>query len=64
MTARYAASQIRGQVGLGAGVRLDVGVVGAVQLQRPIDRQLLYLVDPLAATVIAPSRIALGVLVG
>ena len=45
------------------GVRLHVRVVGAEQGRGPIDRKLLDLVDDLAAAVVAPARIALGVLV-
>jgi hypothetical protein len=35
-----------------AGVRLDVRVLGAEQLLRPVDRELLDLVDHLAAAVV------------
>ena len=38
-------------------------MLGAEQLLRPVDRQLLDLVDDLAAAVVAPARVALGVLV-
>ena len=55
---------VDGGVGLGAGVRLDVGVLGAEQLLGAVDRQLLGDVDVLAAAVVALARIALGVLVG
>jgi hypothetical protein len=55
---------VDGGVGLGAGVRLDVRVLGAEQRLGAVDRQLLDDVDPLAAAVVARSRIALGVLVG
>ena len=51
-------------VGLGAGVGLDVGVLGAEQLLGAVDRELLGDVDPLAAAVVAPAGKALGVLVG
>ncbi|MCY1438595.1 hypothetical protein D9M71_548010 [compost metagenome] len=56
--------QVDRRVGRGAGVRLDVGVVGAEQLLGAIDGQLLDLVDVLAAAVVALGRITLGVLVG
>ena len=49
---------------LAAGVRLDVGVLGAEELLGPVDGQLLDLVDDLAAAVVALAGIALGVLVG
>ena len=45
------------------GVRLHVGVLGAEQGLRPGDRQRLDDVDLLAAAVVAPARVALGVLV-
>ena len=51
-------------VGLRAGVRLHVGVLGAEQRLDPVDRELLDDVDVLAAAVVAPARVALGVLVG
>ena len=54
---------VDGHVRLRAGVRLDVRVLGAEQLLRPVDRELLDLVDDLAAAVVAAPRIALGVLV-
>ena len=53
-----------GSVGLGAGVRLDVGVFGAEERLGPLDRQVLGDVDVLAAAVVAASRVTLGVLVG
>ncbi|MNO97992.1 hypothetical protein D3C76_897220 [compost metagenome] len=56
--------QVDGGVGLGAGVRLDVGVVGAEQLLGTVDGQLLDDVDVLATTVVALARVAFGVLVG
>ena len=51
-------------VGLRAGVRLDVGVLGAEELLGPVDGELLDLVHHLAAAVVALARVALGVLVG
>src|SRR5690606_12741123 len=51
-----------GAVGLGAGVRLDVGVIGAEQFLGAVDGQLLDDVDVLATTVVALVRVALGVL--
>ena len=54
---------VDGGVGLGAGVRLDVGVLGAEQRLGPVDRQLLADVDELAAAVVALAGVALGVLV-
>ena len=54
---------VRGGVGLRAGVRLDVRVLGPEQLLGAVDRQLLGDVDELAAAVVALAGIALGVLV-
>ncbi|MNE71681.1 hypothetical protein D3C80_1675770 [compost metagenome] len=56
--------EVDGAVGLGAGVGLDVGVVGAEQFLGAIDGQLLDDVDVFAATVVALARVAFGVLVG
>ena len=56
--------EVGGHVGRPAGVRLDVGVVGAEQLLGAVDGKLLDLVHPLAAAVVAVPRVALGVLVG
>ena len=52
------------EVGLGPGVRLHVGVLGAEELLEPVDGQLLDLVHDLAAAVVPPARVPLGVLVG
>ena len=62
--ARLQQRVVDGGVGLRAGVRLDVGVLGAEQLLRAVDRELLGDVDVLAAAVVALAGIALGVLVG
>jgi hypothetical protein len=61
--ARVEEREVDGHVGLRAGVRLHVGVLGSEQLLRAIDRELLDLVDDLAAAVVAPAGISLGVLV-
>ena len=52
-----------GHVGLAAAVGLDVGRLAPEQLLRAIARQPLDRVDVLAAAVVAPSGVALGVLV-
>ena len=52
------------RVGLGAGVGLDVGPVGAEQLAGAFDGQVLDHVHVFAAAVVALARVALGVLVG
>ena len=53
-----------GGVGLRARVRLHVGELGAEQTLDPVDGQLLDDIDVLAAAVVTPARVALGVLVG
>ena len=55
--------EVHGHVRLSTGVRLDVRVLRAEELLRPVDRELLDLVDDLAAAVVAPARVALRVLV-
>jgi len=64
LVARFEDGVVHRLVRLRAGVRLDVDVVGAPQLLRALDRQLLDLVGVLAAGVVARAGIALGVLVG
>ena len=51
-------------VGLRAGMRLDVGERAVEQLAGAVDGELLGLVDLLAAAVVAPAGIALGIFVG
>ena len=55
--------EVRGHVRLRAGMRLHVCVLGSEELLGAVDRQLLHLVDDLAAAVVAAAGIALGVLV-
>ena len=62
--ARLHQRKVGSGVRLRAGVRLHVRVVGAEQLLRPIDRQLLGDVDVLAAAVVTLTRITFRVLVG
>ena len=57
------AAEVHGHVRLGARVRLHVRVLGAEERLRPVDRELLDLVDDLAAAVVAAARVTLGVLV-
>ena len=61
--ARLERGHVDGHVRLRARVRLHVRVLGAEELLRAVDRDLLDLVDDLAAAVVAPAGIALGVLV-
>ena len=55
---------IHGRVGLRAGMRLHIRVLGPEQRRGAVDRELLGDVHPLAAAVVAAPRIALRVLVG
>ena len=61
--ARLEEGEHRRGVRLRAGVRLHVRVLGAEELLRAIDRELLDLVHDLAAAVVALARQSLGVLV-
>ena len=56
--------QVNGRVGLGTGVWLDVGVIGAEQFLGAVDGQLLNDVDELATAVVTLARVTFGVLVG
>ena len=62
--ARLEQGLIDSVVGLGAGVGLDVGVVGAEELAGPVPGDVLGDVHLLAAAVVALAGVALGVLVG
>ena len=61
--ARFQAGEVDGHVRLRTRVRLHVRVLRAEELLRAVDGQLLDLVDHLAAAVVAPAGIPLGVLV-
>ncbi len=61
--ARFQQRQVDRHVGLRAGVRLDVGVIGAKQCRRARNRRPFDDVDELAASVVALAGVALGVLV-
>ncbi|MCY1434441.1 hypothetical protein D9M71_505020 [compost metagenome] len=56
--------EIDRSVGLGTGVRLDIGVTCTEQLLGAVDGQLLDHIDVLATAVVALARVAFGVLVG
>ena len=62
--ARLEQGQVDGHVGVGARVRLHVGVLGAEQRLGPLAGELLDLVDDLVAAVVALAGVALAVLVG
>ena len=62
--ARLERGEVDRLVGLRAAVRLDVGVLGAEELLGPVAGEVLDHIDVLAAAVIPPAGIALGILVG
>ncbi len=62
--ARFEEREVDRHIGLGAGVRLHVGVDCTEQLLGPVARQVLGDIDVFAAAVVAIARVALGVLVG
>ena len=62
--ARTEAGHDNGHIGLGTGVRLDIGVLGIIQFAETVDGELLNLVHHLAPAIIALSGIPFGVLVG
>jgi hypothetical protein len=62
--ARLQDGEVHRLVGLGAGVRLHVGVFGTKQLLHAVDGQLLDHVHVFTATVKTLGRIAFSVLVG
>ncbi|EPQ70970.1 Serine hydroxymethyltransferase [Mycobacterium marinum MB2] len=53
-----------GRIGSRTRMWLHVGVFGAEERFDAVDGQLLHAVDEFAAAVVAPARVALGVLVG
>jgi hypothetical protein len=55
---------VDGQIGVGPGMGLDVGVLGPEQGLGPLAGQFLDLVDDPVAAVVAPPGIPLGVFVG
>ena len=55
---------VDGHVGLRTGMRLHVGVLGAEELLGAVASEVLGHVDHLAASVVAPARVALGILAG
>ena len=61
--ARLQNSRIGRGIGLRAGVRLHIDVLAAEELPRAVAGEVLHDVGILAATVVAASRIALGVFV-
>ena len=62
--ARLEHGQVGGEVGIGARVGLDVGVLGAEELARPPPGEVLGPVDDRVPAVVALARVALRVLVG
>ena len=64
MSPGFERREVDGHVGLAARVGLHVGVLGAEELLGAVAGQVLDHVDELAAAVVAPARIALGVFIG
>ena len=62
--ARLQQGHVDGAVGLGAGVRLHVGVGGTEQLFGALDGQGFNHIHILATAVVTLARVAFGVLVG
>jgi len=60
----FADSHVDGDIRLGAGVRLRVDMFRAEQFLCPLLRERLHPVHEFASTVVAPARIAFGILVG
>ena len=56
--------EVNRHVGLGAGVRLHVGMIGAEQFFGAGDRQRFDFVDEFTAAVISLARITFGIFVG
>ena len=61
--ARFQQSQIHRHIGLGTGVRLDVGMLGSEELFGPLDGEILHLVHILAAAIVARTGKPFGVFV-
>ena len=64
LIARLQEGEIDRHVGAAARMGLDVGVVGAEELPRPVDRELLDHIDVFTASVPALPGVAFGILVG
>ncbi|MNF87536.1 hypothetical protein D3C84_700050 [compost metagenome] len=56
--------KVNSGVSLAAGVRLNVGIISAKEFFSPVDRQLLDLIDVLAAAVVTLAWITFSILVG
>ena len=62
--ARLQAGHDDGHVGLGARMRLHIGIFRIIQLAEPVDGQLLNLVHHLTPTIVAFARIAFRIFIG
>ena len=62
--ARLDGGEVDGRVGLTAGVRLHVDVLGPEEGLEPVAGEVLHRVDEFAAAVVAVAGVALGVFVG
>ena len=62
--ARVEDRKIHGRIGLGPGVRLDVGVVGPEEFLGPIAGEVFGHVDEFAPAIVAAAGVAFGVFIG
>jgi len=62
--ARLQQSKEHSLIGLAAGIRLHIGEFAIKQPAHALNSQCLGNIDKLAATIITPARIALGIFVG
>ena len=53
-----------GKIGLGTGMRLNVGICTAEQFLRAADCQLFDLIDNIASAIVAVKRVAFSVFIG
>ena len=61
--ARLEESEVHRDIRLRAGVRLDIRMLRAEELHRPVTREVLDLVDILAAAVVSRAGIALSIFI-
>ena len=62
--ARVEDGEVDGRIGLGPGVRLDVGVVGPEDFLGPIAGEVFDHVDEFAPAIVAAAGVAFGVFIG
>ena len=62
--ARLQHSHLHSKVGLGTGMRLNIGILSSVELAEPVDGELLNLVNHLATAVVALAGVPFCVFIG